>query len=202
MGQNIPQSKFWSAVCTVHWVECTFASQEKRQELEIVACLACFASLSAILFVSLLILMIECCMPSVISANSAIIGRNDQWPGYWHDDLLLAASASISLSVRKFTTCKCSAAASLAPSSSAQPSASNGSKMRGIATWKKYPEDRLYLGEESMKTPIPVWLWCGGCCTHTEASQNTLGPSCTYIGSAMACITGSGGVIPSSIAKL
>jgi len=62
------------------------------------------------------------------------------------------------LSMRKFTTCKFSAAASLAPSRSAQPSASNGSKMRGIATSKKYPEDSVCLGEESMKTPIPVWL--------------------------------------------
>ena len=125
---------------------------------------------------SLLILMIECCISSVISVNSSIIGRNDQWSEYWRNDLLLVAVASISLSVRKFTTYEFSNAASFAPSSSAQPSISNCSKRLGIATWKKYPEDSVCLEEESMKTPISVWLWRGSCCTHNQALHNTLGP--------------------------
>ena len=109
MGRNIPHWKFWSvwsACCTLQGRECVNASHEYRQELVTLACLACFASLSATLFVSLLTLMIKCCIPWVIVTRSTRMGRRGQWPGLRHREFFWAAVATISLSVRKLTTCK------------------------------------------------------------------------------------------------
>jgi len=98
------------------------------------ACLAIFASLSAILLFCLLILMMEHVIPCVTSANSARKGHSDQCPGLCPAEAVLADLASTSLSVIKLALCKFSALASFAPMSRAFAYACSGSIACSIRT--------------------------------------------------------------------
>jgi len=151
MSAKLPHWSFANASLTGQCKLWLKALQEKRQEVGIEACIATFASLSATLLFCLLIFRMEQFIPCVTSANSARTGRSDQWPGLCRSEAVLAVLASTSLSVIKLALCKLSALASFAPKSRAFASACSGSIACCIPTWKKEPEQRLWLGVVRMK---------------------------------------------------
>jgi hypothetical protein len=86
----------------------------------------------------------------------------------------------------------------LAPRKEGESYRLTGSKIWGIATWKKDAWETLLAGVLRMKIPMPVWFGVVAPCMPIEASQKILGPTelCKHVGLGCGgiCITGSSSI--------